>query len=734
MALRLGSLFFDVGADTSGLKKAEDEVKKTTGRMSSAFSKLGSVIAAALSIEGARRVALMADEMQVLESRVRRLTRTQKEFNKTMGELLRISSGVGTEIRDTVGQFQRFKFASKEINASTQQVLEFTETFQQLGILAGNTGAEVGAVGVQLGQGLAKGRLDGDELRSVLEAMPEIAQLIAKELGVSVGQLRDLGAEGKITSDIVFKAILGQSEDINKQFKEMRKSLQRVGVEAKNTFALAVTEIDKMIDGTETVANFISQTVVPLIAKLPDGFILARGEIALFVDELSAGVDETMNADAAAFALGETWRKVSEFAGGAFKDFVPNLKKATVAGASEVQVFFAGVRRNAQVLRDQVKTFFKFENIGDLRDSPEVRAARQERRAQIDRDFEQVKTNARQAAEETISSIDAESKARRKAHEELMAQRRAELDARRAARGAGAGVGGEKGDTTGITAPAQVTNEAATAKMLAALGTETDQILQAYTDRNTKIMEITAEGSEERRALQIANAERLERDLEKLREASNARALASVEQALGHFNEALRAAGKEGTAIAKAAFLAQKAVQVVQIIAATETAAKLAAVSAAPGGPGAVFSTENVIRAAGYASAGLVAGLAVNEATGGGRQFGGTTSPQLAHPVNEGGTPEILTQAGKQYLMPNGKGGKVSPLESGTGSGGVNVTIISHGTPQTITGTQLTEGQIRVMIDDSAKRTKDDINTSIATGRGDTANALTSRYAVENNI
>jgi hypothetical protein len=110
-------------------------------------------------------------------------------------------------------------------------------------------------------------------------------------------------------------------------------------------------------------------------------------------------------------------------------------------------------------------------------------------------------------------------------------------------------------------------------------------------------------------------------------------------------------------------------------------------------------------------------------------------SPMQAHPVNESGVPELLEQGGRQYLMPNGKGGKVTPMGSGSGAATqARVTIISNGTPQTVTGTQVTSSEVRVMIDDAARQTERRINGSLATGRGDTARSMQSGFKVERNL
>ena len=71
---------------------------------------------------------------------------------------------------------------------------------------------------IQLGQALASGRLGGDELKSILEGLPLVAEKIAKGLGVSTGELKKMGAEGLLTADKVFGALLSGTEKIQADF------------------------------------------------------------------------------------------------------------------------------------------------------------------------------------------------------------------------------------------------------------------------------------------------------------------------------------------------------------------------------------------------------------------------------------------------------------------------------------------------------------------------------------
>lgn len=141
--------------------------------------------------------------------------------------LFKLAQQTGVAVSESAGSFSRFAVAAKEIGATNDQVLRLVSGIQKAGIVAGTSAEEAGAAVMQLAQALASGVLQGDELRSLLENMPQLAQALAKELGTNIGQLRQMGAEGKLTADKVFPALLAASEKMNAEFEKMPPTMGR---------------------------------------------------------------------------------------------------------------------------------------------------------------------------------------------------------------------------------------------------------------------------------------------------------------------------------------------------------------------------------------------------------------------------------------------------------------------------------------------------------------------------
>ena len=123
-------------------------------------------------------------------------------------------------------RFYRRAFTSvarnaQELKKSTKDILLFTEDVSNAMLLGGGDASSQQAALVQLGQALGSGTLRGDELNSILEQAPRLAKAIAEGMGTTIGQLRQMGSEGKLTAQDVFNAIRGQSDRLKMELGKM---------------------------------------------------------------------------------------------------------------------------------------------------------------------------------------------------------------------------------------------------------------------------------------------------------------------------------------------------------------------------------------------------------------------------------------------------------------------------------------------------------------------------------
>jgi tape measure domain-containing protein len=163
----------------------------------------------------------------------------------TQTDLARLAIDTRASLDSTVGLYARMTRATGELGATQAQVRRVTEILSKDLANSGITSAEAAGGLLQFSQALQAGTLNGDELRSVLENMPGVAKAIAAEFRVTVGELRDLGAEGKLTSDRVFRAVLNAGRDVDAAFAKTTPTISQ-GVEIAKTGLIALgAEIDR---------------------------------------------------------------------------------------------------------------------------------------------------------------------------------------------------------------------------------------------------------------------------------------------------------------------------------------------------------------------------------------------------------------------------------------------------------------------------------------------------------
>jgi tape measure domain-containing protein len=239
----LEARFASAAAGAGRLSAANDNATRGFGLLSSAaggaagaLGGLGAALtspAAAVAalgagaVLGARQIATIGDAYTTTMNRLQAATGSVQAATAVYGQLLALSQQTGAAIGQSADAFARFSVAARGIGATNEQVVALTRTIQQAALIAGASTQEMASVTLQLGQGLAAGTVQGEELRSIMEGMPTLAEALARELGVSIGQLREMSSAGELTSERVFQAILRASEGINRQFDNLTPTMGR---------------------------------------------------------------------------------------------------------------------------------------------------------------------------------------------------------------------------------------------------------------------------------------------------------------------------------------------------------------------------------------------------------------------------------------------------------------------------------------------------------------------------
>lgn len=286
----------DPRAAVDGSRRVRRELENTetsAGRLQRSLRNAFTVAAITLA---AREVTRLADTYTNLQNRLRTVTDTQEELQVATSRLFEIADRTRTSFEGTAEVYARVGLAAQELGRDQEELLNFTESLNQAVVLSGASATEAQAGLLQLSQGLASGSLRGDELRSVLEQLPVVADVIAKSLGVTRGELRKLGSEGKISAEIVLDAFKEAREELAERFGETVPTVSQSFTVLRNNVIEYVGSADQATGATATLASSVI-----LISENVD--VAAGGVVVLAVALLTSYVPATLTASAATSGL-----------------------------------------------------------------------------------------------------------------------------------------------------------------------------------------------------------------------------------------------------------------------------------------------------------------------------------------------------------------------------------------------------------------------------------------------
>ncbi len=244
------------GRDRTGgaFRSARGNVRGLARQMQSARRVVTGFFAAFAVQRAVRAFASLSDEMTRMRTRLRLVTSGTADLNRVQRQLFELSQNTRTEFSATVELYARVARSAQNLGIAQESVLRFTELVQKSIQISGATANEAAAGAIQLAQGIASNRLAGEELRSVLEQMPRVAQAIASGIGVSIGELRDLAKNGQLTGETVINAMLRAGQAIDTEFEGVTRTIEQAFTQLENEFLLAIQNVN---DGSTLMQTFV---------------------------------------------------------------------------------------------------------------------------------------------------------------------------------------------------------------------------------------------------------------------------------------------------------------------------------------------------------------------------------------------------------------------------------------------------------------------------------------------
>jgi tape measure domain-containing protein len=243
----------------SGIESKARGANEELHKMDSTLTGLKNKFVGALAFLGVTlslgNIIRMVDEWKVVNGQVALTTKNQQESLMVQKELYRIAIDTRQAYASTATLYASVARNSSELGKSAEDVLGFTEDVSRAMMIGGGSAASQQAALIQLGQALGSGVLRGDELNSIMEQAPRLAKAIAEGMGTTIGQLRVLGKEGKLTAIDVFDAIRKSSEKLKREMGEIPWTVNQAGVRVSNALGNLFSKLEKKTGVVSSIAK-----------------------------------------------------------------------------------------------------------------------------------------------------------------------------------------------------------------------------------------------------------------------------------------------------------------------------------------------------------------------------------------------------------------------------------------------------------------------------------------------
>lgn len=279
------------GGYSQGIAQAQKEIQG----LGSSIVDLRNIARYYLTGLGVVELAKMADSVNLVHARLTILSNDYRVVAKAEGDLRDLSIRTRTSYEDNGKLFVKLAQAGKAYGVNMATAMTITENVSKAMKISGATTAETTAATLQLSQAFASGRFQGDELRSVLENSPRLAQAFSEKLadmGVNLGNIRDFAKKGKIGIEEMVKVLANKdlTNELAEEFKKIPITMGDALVESKNKLMFFVADLDKSLG--------ITPKVVALMRLVADNFeniaiaagVAGAAVLASYVPAMTAAV------------------------------------------------------------------------------------------------------------------------------------------------------------------------------------------------------------------------------------------------------------------------------------------------------------------------------------------------------------------------------------------------------------------------------------------------------------
>lgn len=240
------------------------EVSAGTQQANELTNTIKRAVAAYVSIQSVGKALNISDELASTTARLNLMNdklQSTEELTNMVYAAAQNSRGAFSDMAANVAKIGNL---AGDAFSSSEQIVVFAEQLNKQMKLSGASTQEASAAMLQLTQSLAKGCLNGDELTSVMENGSAVTKTIAEYMGITQGELKDLAAEGQVTSDIIIAAMLGAADQTNAAFETLPMTWADVWQSMKNSALVAFRPVLQRINdlaNSQAVQTFVNGAI-----------------------------------------------------------------------------------------------------------------------------------------------------------------------------------------------------------------------------------------------------------------------------------------------------------------------------------------------------------------------------------------------------------------------------------------------------------------------------------------
>ncbi|EBK8015957.1 hypothetical protein CW547_04460 [Salmonella enterica subsp. enterica serovar Infantis] len=264
MTQNVGDIEYVIKADTAQLLRADKQVRDVTDGMevgfkradkaasslTSSFGSLSRVATSLMAILSVQQVSQYADAWTTLNNKLANAIRPSEQLVDVTERVFNITQQTRGSLDATASLYARLERATREYGTSADDLAKLTTIINQGFVVSGATAQEAENAIIQLSQGLASGALRGEEFNSVNEQGNRLIVALADSMGVGIGQMRQMAAAGKLTTDVVVNGLLSQGVTIGNEFANTTTTISQALQVAGNNITKFFGENSTVKTGT----------------------------------------------------------------------------------------------------------------------------------------------------------------------------------------------------------------------------------------------------------------------------------------------------------------------------------------------------------------------------------------------------------------------------------------------------------------------------------------------------